>query len=662
MALKHTFDSTPIPEAPISLPIPKITDAQWSQLGQTCSILLDINLGNRQAYDNGLDVANAMYEQRLAPRDNPWRQAANFCVPLVSSETDELTARLAGTIIQPRLITVRGNDPAAVQQAHLVEQFLNSQFADKWNAPREEADADDICTTAIHLAARDGTSYGEVMWELSTHERVYNVEEPQLDPDGQPVMDENGEPVKQRVTKRVKFIDYDDVRWTVRESRDVVILPNFAPSISQADGVAVKIYMNEWDIDKMVNSDIFDKDVAERVLAYVSDAQGELSYDQQGYATYTIGGRINVVDTAVAGPEDMKMTRGPVQVWRILTNQFDLDGDGVPEENFIWIHWRSRLMLGFAPFEYERGRNIFPLRLWPRPNRIYGFGVADRIGSMQNEANAIHNGRLDMLDNVVDPLSYQLDNVRIEEGDAKFGSQTRLKMTNKDDFGFIQYPEPPSTTIQEEQLILQYIAKTMSSPQAAALSTAATGGKMSRRQQEVQAQVQGMQNSLMFTRVRRWILAMVKYSIGLTLQYGKSQLEAVSHQPDGSSTPIQIPRELLGQNFTYGISGMGGILDKEGRRQDMMSLYQLGMGSPIIQQDPVKMYTLLRLLFETFDIPEVTALLGTAQEAQQRAEMAAQAAQAQEQKEFIKDLISHGKFTGSNAASGQQPKQQPQQQ
>lgn len=619
------------PESAVTLPDIKLDEEQWGTLGESMMQLIDINLGNRATLDNSLDIWNAMYEMRTQERDSPWPDAANIVVPIVAAEVDGLVSRVAGTVIQPRMITVRGNDPDSTQYAHLVEQFLNSEMVENgW---------DKAAITGIHLSARDGTCIGQVLWELNEHERVFVMEEEQQDEQGQPIVGPDGQPVKKKVRKRAKFKDFDAPRWTAKELRDFLVVPNFAPDFDSADALCAKIYMGEEDMMRLVNAGIFKEDMVEKILSYVSTGQGDLSYDRQGYSTYTIAGRLSVVDTSVAAPKNIKMTRGPVEMWMCLSNQYDLDGDGVPETNLIWVHDRSRLMAGVAPFEYMRGIPFFDLSLWPRPNRIYGFAVPERLAGLQDEANAQRNQRLDWTDMCLQPMRYKTPNVRFRDEDRRWGPDNEVEVQNPTDFGFIPMPDIPPSSEAEERIIASDVAKVMGSPQAPALAMP-QGGKRTAREAQLAAAQQGQQQNLVNSRVREWVLKMVEYSVGLYLQYGPDQLETVNHTTDGTER-LTIPKEILGLDYTFGIAGMGGPFDKEARRQDMMQLYQLITGNPLVQGDLKKLWAITRSLIETFDIPEVTAWIGTLDDAKMLEQQRAQAQQAQQQQEMAMAALNH---------------------
>jgi hypothetical protein len=469
----------------------------------------------------------------------------------------------------------------------------------------------------------------------------------------------------QAVKKRISMVDYDAPKFTAVELRDFVLIPNYAPSVAAADAVARKVYMSEADMWKMCgtkeNPGIFDRDIVAQILAYDSSGQGELTWDPQGYRTYTISGLITVADVAVAPPEGVPMTRGPVEMWMVSTNQFDFDNDGVFEENIVWVHDRSRLCPGVAPFEYWKGRPYFPLSVIPRPNRIYGFSVPQIGRGIQEEADTQHNQRLNWMDMLLQPIRYRTPGVRVSEEDRVMGPGTELRVTRKDDFGYIPMQDVPPSSVPEENLLLQYFDRAMGAPQASSLQVP-NGARQSARAAQAQSAIQGMMTNLVLRRVRKWLLENFKYAASLTMQYGTNQVQAVSQTDQGNQT-ITLPKEVLSLNYTYGIAGQGGPLDKESRRQDMMMLVQLLTGTPLsalLQGNLPRLWMLARALVETFDIPEVTTFIGTMDDAQkqQQAQQQAQAQQAQamQQAELMKQVFAHTDFKAPTApAKPQQP-------
>lgn len=616
------------PEAPVNLPIPRINDAVWQSLGETAMTLIDINLGNRSALDAALTEWNSMYEMRVEPRNSPWPNAANLSIPLVPAQVEEFVARVGGSVLLPRPFSVRGNDSNSSIYSHAVEQYYNGKYTkNKW---------DDAFFQGIHLSARDGVTIMEILWEFSTYERTFIADS----------IDDQGQPIK--IKQKVKFTEYNDPRLSPVELRDFLLIPVHAISIEAADACCRKEYMSEAALRKLVNSGVLDDERVEFALSYVSTAQGDLSYDRQSYSTYTISGKIDVVDVSVAPPQDIKMERGPLQVWRIHTNQYDLDGDGVPEENILWVHDRSRTLLGYAPFEYLQGRPFKSLAPFPRPHRFYGFSIPERLKDLQEELNAQHNGRLDTMDWLLNPTVIKEPTVRLREEDMGMGPGIMID-AKVGQIGFLTPPEIPASSWTEEQSIMMYAQAIMGAPQAMGPQQPQQGGgNRSARSAQQNAAVAGLPTNIILKRVRSWMQECLEYIHGLYIQYGKDQMEAVDHSPGGVQK-IELPKEVLSLDYTLSIAGQGGPLDKENRRNDLLMFASFLQNNPLVQGNLPRVWALTALIAETYDLPEVTKFIGTMEEAQQQAQQQAQAQEQQQKLTFAMAALNHGKVTSSGS-------------
>lgn len=602
-----------------------------------------------------LDLSEAMFEMRTQPRDVPWPNAASFVPPKVPEKVFEVTSRVVGTVFQPRLFTVHGNDPLSSQYDHTVEQFYNNESLRRAPDQTTWLDAWEEC---VGLAAKDGVSYSEILWDLTIEEQM-RIER------------STGQ------KKLVSLVRYDAPRVSSVMSKDMVLIPNFAPNLYVADALCRKLYMGEADLWKAVagGNGIFWPDRVERALSFVSTGQGELSYDRQGYQTYTVGGLISVSDTATAPPEGIRMTRGPLEIWQILTNQYYFDENftmvddpskGKPLECFLWVHDRSRTLLGIAPYQYWGGRPYFDLSLWPRFQRVYGMGVPWLIKSPVEEKAAIHIGRMDYMDMATQPMRWRTKNARFRDEDRRWGPDAEVEVTqgsglNTADFGFVGMPPWPNIAEAEEDRLDQMIDLVVASPQAPP-SAQPPGGVQQRsaRAAQTDAMLRSLASNMVNRRVRKWLLRNFQFIHGLYIQLAPDQMETVTESPAGNKKVV-VPKEVLGLDYTLGIAGMGGALDKEARRQDMLMLSQWLMATPLVQGNLQRIWTLARLVVETFDVPEVTSLIGTMEDAIQQAQTMQQAGEMQQKQQMLMAILSHGAFkpgaqmTGGGGGSRMQP-------
>lgn len=634
---------TPFPTAPLMLPIPEIDDDTWEGLGRSAWQTVNTARGARTKYDQALDIWNAMYDMRTVRRQVPWPGAANISLPTLRAACDELVSRVSGSVFQERLFTVAGTDPTSSGYAHSVEQFFNGEFDENmWQ------DALDEC---IELAARDGLGWAEVWWDLSV------VEE--LRYETQSNTNLVGVSKQKRVPKMVKMVKYDAPRVGSVEARDMIVLPSHWPDAQTAPGVARKVFMSEADMWKMVNAGIFREDKTEYILSYSLENSDERPRDPQGIRTWTISGLIDVTNNTVSAPDVVHMERGAVEMWRINTRQYDINNDKKWEENVLWVHEASQCMAGFAPFEYwgygDLRRPYFPLSLFTRTKRIYGFGAMQLGRSVIEEKNAIENAYLDYLDIATQALPMKTKQAKFQEENKRWGFDNMLEVTDlAKDFGFAQPPALPQGALQERENLDNELNRVMTAPTAPA-TQAPVGGTQQRSARAAQLDAElrsAMQNSVI-RRTRRWMLDIFKYLVSLYRQYGPDDLETVAPQYAGNSQ-IRIPKAILSLPYKFGIVGMGGPLDKAQRRQDMLQLGEFLMQTPLVQGNIARIWTICRLIVETYDIPEVTALIGSMQDANQQQQAMGQQQQQQQKIEILKALLSHTN-TKASLSQAQKP-------
>lgn len=647
---------TPFPtDVPLSKKIPNLSADDLVNIGKVLKILIDVNLGNFQKYATELDIWNAILEMRSKPMNIPWEGAAFMTKPTVFTTYQEFVSRVVGSCLVPRPYLVRGNDPVSSQYANQIEQMLNGEW--------EKNDCFEAYDTAIQLGARDGTVIMEVLYDLHTHEEILYADEPQFDEDGTPKVDEDGQPVKKRVPKMAKFIDYDAPREVPIDLKSFLMFPIFSRDVNKADACATKVFMSEHDMRKKVNAGIFKEDITEQILAYVQSAAGEQSQDPQGNSQYTINNRIPIVDTAVAPPPGFAMSRGPVEMWRVHTNLIDLNDDEIPEENVYWVHYASGLCPGAVPFEYYGGRPFFDLSMIPRPNTFYGFAIPEIGRSTQEEIDVQTNARLNLLDLAVRPGRYRTQGVRFRQDDKRTGPDVEVEVNSPTDFGYLSPPRIPSESFAEQQDLGAVLDRAVGAPTTAAYANNAPVGGSSQRSARAamyQAQILGQQSNLVFTRVRRWMLKILKYKVGLYRQYGKNQIETIAQTQEGPQT-VMVPQEILGLNYTFMVQGLGGAIDKESRRNDLAMLVQLLLTTPLsqlFQGDIAALWQLARMVIEAYDVADITGIIGTLDSQKAKAAAGARQQQTNALVDALMQVLSHSsspplKAPGSGQTNGQ---------
>jgi hypothetical protein len=294
--------------------------------------------------------------------------------------------------------------------------------------------------------------------------------------------------------------------------------------------------------------------------------------------------------------------------------------------------------------------------VFPRPNRFYGFSIPERLRGLQEEVNAQHNARLDVMEWGLNPtILKDPSGVRIRNEDMSIGPGTTID-AKPGSIEFLQPPGLPPANITEEQMLIQYAQRLTGAPQAPGSPPpgsvgAPQQGRQSARAAQSNAAIQGMSTNMVITHVREWMQEIFMYIHGLYKQYGKNQVQSVDQTSTGSMR-VTLPKEVICLDYTLGIAGMGGPMDKENRRQDMMMLASYVEHLPFVQADMQKIWRMASYVAECYDIPEITAILGTQEEAQQFQQAQAQAAQQQQQQQMALQALSHSKVEQTPAKPG----------
>ncbi|MGH7745933.1 MAG: hypothetical protein ACREQ5_14315, partial [Candidatus Dormibacteria bacterium] len=342
--------------APVSLSTGRVSidENDWADLSNDLYQMMNAALSERQTFDQNLNEWNDLYEMRQDQVDWPWVNSSSLVIPIIPAQLDAIVAYIFGKVFVPRFVMVSGNTPEAQLKASKVERYYNAELV----RPRGTTTWYDRFMTFSHLAFRDGYSVMEVMWHKTTQKRHIVKNQPQVDEDGIPVLDmDTGETKTVKTTETVEIISYDDVDLQPVLAKDFVIIPAFSESVEAAVSVARALYMYEDQLQAMYKSrsnpdGVLSKKMVELALSYVPTGTNDYTTDRQGYYDRTMGDQMaGGIGQGFQASRFWK-NRGPLKIWRIHSRAYDMDGDGIPEENIFWWHELSQQMLGWAPYSY----------------------------------------------------------------------------------------------------------------------------------------------------------------------------------------------------------------------------------------------------------------------------------------------------------------------
>jgi hypothetical protein len=279
----------------------------------------------------------------------------------------------------------------------------------------------------------------------------------------------------------------------------------------------------------------------------------------------------------------------------------------------------------------------------PRPNRFYGFGIPESLRSLQEEVNAQHNQRLAYMDLILSPPRYKVAGVKFEDQDKRWGPNTEVEVAAKGDYGFVDLPEVPQSTWQEEGLIMRYAGQ-LTGLDGPGSPMPGTKGATQKMQQAYQ-QSANIRLDLMALNVRTWIEDILWQWHHLNLQYGPDQFTTSATDQQGAPQKLTVDKQVLAQDYELAVAGMSGPLDRDNRRSDTLTLYSLLMQNPLVQGNLSRVWSSTMMVLEEFNRPDVPAIIGTMQDAQQQQQAQQQAAAQQQQMQMKMTMMEHGNTT-----------------
>ena len=617
---------------------------RWTILANDAWQCIITSINARQTLENNLELWYNLCDMTTGETDTPYVDSSNLFIPLVPSKIEALRDQVAAITFVPEFYLVTGLTPDASETAYVAQAYWNNEFR-KWRGPMPtwfEAHM-----TWLHLALRDGTAIMEAMWRRQTRTARYGVQMPKLGQDGEPLVDDNGEVVHEVHDVDREIVEYNDVQLSVVKLKDFLLMPDESPSIRDAVGVCRCLWLYEDELRAMIADGLMVEEWVEKVLAYDPAGISDVAADRQRHYDKQIGNQLDIgMGQGVLSSEFFR-NRGPFKIWRVHTRQYDLDNDGTPEENVLWVHDQSGYLLGVVPDEYiAPHRPFFDFSPFPRPDEFYGFSLAERLGPFNAEANLIWNQRNDTIQTRMIPPLLQDKSLEIESKGMRWGLGNTWAVNSltgdiKAALYYPQMPDVPLASFQQESMV-RNDADTI-----AGLNAPMTGGTNSGRRSATEVKISSASGSVRANQIamlmRLASRSLLEFTRKLKLQY--------DWDPDPFGMPMT--KETLAKAYKMDVSGSSDPLDKQASVDEALGAYNLLQTDRDIQQNAVHRYNLKRMVLERIGIPNIEAIIGSPDDAAQRQQQEEQ--QAQEAAQFQK-MEAMAKIQQQASAHGQDPK------
>lgn len=634
------------PESPIEfVGRQRLSEGQRNGLALSLRLGVEAALGDRKAKEDNLADWNKIYEcQGDQKIDYPWKDASDVKLPLAATQMDAFVAYVAAAAFGQRFYRVTGLTPEAQEHAPIVERYYNAELMKhRTGAPTWH----EAHVRQIMLGARDGVGVIEALWRTTKRTQKIAHFTKRLHPETlEPVLDDTG---RQQYDKSILTVDvnvYDDVQLMPVPLRNIITIPAAALSIDEAVAVAKVEYLYESQLKEMVRAGILDAGEVEAALSYVPIGVSELPASEQPLEIYTAGGQVST--GSAQGPQTTEFfgQRGPIEVYRVHTNQYDLDGDGQVEENIFWVHRTSWRMLGWMPSQYwAEHRPFFAFAPLPRPEQFWGFSIIERMGAYDQELDAIWNQRNNMINLGLGPPLWKRRGSDADTDENSWRPNTTWYSSSFDDFQWVKPPDVNPISIEQEQALVQYAEKMLglSNPAVGMMNS---GRRTAAEVRQVAAATSARMN-LAVMRFRANAREIVNFVHQLKKQYQGDERAVV----DGNGSFV-VPPDIL--NLPYQIDVWGGDdpSDVATRRTEVMSLYDIASKSPIAASNPLIQHALLQIVWDSFERPDFEAIFG-------RNEQIMEQIKQQTVKQVLTQLQTAAQGQQPGQANGQPPQAQP---
>jgi len=600
----------------------------------------------RAAFDRNLDDWDKLYEMQLDPVNNePWPDASNVFIPIIPSQLDTSQAYIVVRTLVPRFIIVSGNTPEAQDSAYLVERYYNAELVRQRGSETWYQELESWLKKSFH----GGVAVMEALWVRKKTKRMVRMKQPMMHEDVPVINEDTGEPRYEYIERQITETLIDDVRLKALKAKDFGVVPVSSETINTAIAVWRKEWFYESELLEMCvpNEDgvpTLWRDVVDDILAYVEDgATDDVTSDRQGDYDKSAARQLELGMAQGSNTSKFFKNRGPVLIYRVHSRQYDMDGDGIPEENIFYYHDKSQRLVGWMPYDYPNPheRPFFTFAWCPRNDQFPGISFIERLTALNAQINKENNDRNNAIDIRLTPPLFLPSGTELYNSKGQWGPGVMYEGTSKPEF--LNLGEMTMYSVEAETMHNQYVTQITGNglPQMGSQSS----GKRTATENKQQAQATGTRNDLVAVRFRIACRALFNFIHRLKVNFLPNNTSTTFGDTSGKT--FVLPTEVLELDYRIDISGATDPVDAQSRLNQDMGIYQMVMQAPLVQMDPMKQYAFLRKVLEAAGYTDIDKLIGTEQDMMKQMQ-AMQAQQAQQQQ-------------AAAAVGGQPPNGKPQQ-
>jgi hypothetical protein len=333
-------------------------------------------------------------------QEGPWKNSANFNVPLILTYGKAIHARL-WQLFSDRygFFSAFARREAFKGREQSVQEFMNFVW-NHWANNRSGCKPTMI--DFLWNLAFDGSGIVKLIWRRDVHQYLdkkdVRVTETKLVFDRTTLSgrEETSESIETEDVVEEKIVEYPEL---VNIDIEDIILPVGQADPQTSDWVIHRVVCDDDYLKQCAEDDKFDKDVVAEVIQYrqnlLNAFQKETTIKEE---RRYFDGYNNTPTTEEREGHVILEYYGKIFVEKEFKKDLKNDIEKMPQECIVWVHEQTRKVLGWT-YLYRVSpsgqRPIFKADFLNFPNRSFGVGVAELLMDINININALYNLRID---------------------------------------------------------------------------------------------------------------------------------------------------------------------------------------------------------------------------------------------------------------------------
>lgn len=429
-----------------------LTPEQKDELVERVCYLVEKDEGDRREFMDRRKHVRDMYEGKVEPKTDPWVNCANVKTQLTHMSVELLHSRLYPSAYNEDLIYWRPMEKSDIENIENISKFMSWVIRDMGMS----AIVDDF----THNIILDGTGVLKIRWvkEYKWVQRKIPIENPTKDAIKkiiQVVYSFFGGKKKFEVEKKKYKIEYEYKPFETCKAEVVDIedvgFPTYSVPSSREDELEYiwhRSYPTYSELKEMGTMGQVEN--VDNIGTYIDNllVEGTKKSDIDAEGTKITQNKYNYKCQVIE-----------------LYDKYDINGDGVREDIVITIEKNSKTFLDGRPLLAISRINERPFIIGQfirRTNRMLGKGAGEIAVPFEEEANAIHNQRLDAGTMSIIPFGVYRAGSGFKPENIELSPGVWIPVDDVNDAKWITVANNTMISFQEERMLMDLMEKILS--------------------------------------------------------------------------------------------------------------------------------------------------------------------------------------------------------